>query len=156
MTEQKKHKINPLKVKCGDLMTLTHWVKVKNPSDFYHTLIVSDLDNDDLPEIHIRGKQLVENAFSADQFVEEENVTKTVAAEILVSSHNRPLTVCFKKQDGSERVIRGRLLKHEALLGRSMVEDLDTPKGDKRGRLRQVDHRTIHYLIVDGVKYLVK
>jgi len=34
-----------------------------------------------------------------------------------------------------------------------MVEDLEV-KGVNR--LRQVDHRTIKYLIVDGVKYMVK
>ena len=40
------------------------------------------------------------------------------------------------------------------LLGRSLCEDLDLPEG--RNRLREVDHRTIKYLIVDGVKYVVK
>jgi len=39
-------------------------------------------------------------------------------------------------------------------LGRSMVEDLES--SDKKNRMRQVDHRTIKWLIVDGVKYVVK
>ena len=58
------------------------------------------------------------------------------------------------KQDGTERTLRGKLVKPEPLLGRSMVEDLDSD--DKKNRLRQVDHRTINWLVVDGVKYTVK
>jgi hypothetical protein len=80
-------------------------------------------------------------------------VTMTRAAEILITSFNRPLTVRFVKKQGGERVLRGRLLRPEPLLGRSYVEDLDA-KGDSRIRL--VDHRTIKCLIVDGVKYTVK
>jgi hypothetical protein len=96
---------------------------------------------------------LIERGFSADQFQEEVQTTKTRAAEILISSHNRPLTVCFEKSDGSERVLRGKLVTPEPLLGRSMMEDFDIKTGN---RLRLVDHRTIRYLIVEGTKYSVK
>ena len=45
-------------------------------------------------------------------------------------------------------MLRGRFIKHEELFGRSMVEDLDkTDKGDK---IKQVNDRTLLWLIVDG------
>ena len=74
-------------------------------------------------------------------------------AELLINARNIPFTVCFEKQNGEERVLRGRLISHEALLGRSSVEDLDLPAGD---RTRLVDHRTLKFLILNGVKYVLK
>jgi hypothetical protein len=153
MTDRKTNPVAPSKVKMGDMMAFTYYVKVRSVHQNGDELVVEDLDNKNTP-ISIRGKDLVERAFSADQYSEEEKVGKTRAAEILVSSHNRPLTVSFMKQDGTERVLKGRLVKPEPLLGRSMVEDLE--KMDSKDRVRQVDHRTLNFLIVDGVKYVVK
>lgn len=150
--DRKVHPVKPDKVKPGDVMALVYFVKVVNVSEISgNRLIVADVDNENVFEVN--GAPLVERSFSADQFEEEIKVTKTKAAEILISSPNRPLTVCFEKQDGSERVLRGRLISHEALLGRSMVEDLDQ---DGKDRLRLVDHRTIRFLVVDGIKFVVK
>ena len=145
-----KNKVNASKIKVDDIMSFVYYTKVKSVNG--DTVIVCDLD-DDNKEISISGKELLEKSFSADQFEKEENVSKTRAAEILVHSANKPLTVNFLKSDGEERTLRGRLVKPEPLLGRSMVEDLDL-KSDHR--LRQVDHRTIRYLIVDGIRYNVK
>lgn len=110
-------------------------------------------DADGMGAFSVNGQELIDRAFSADQYVTEERVTMTQAAEILISSYNRPLTVCFTKQGGEQRVLRGRLIKPEPLLGRSSVEDLDVKDGH---RIRLVDHRTIQYLIVNGKKYVVK
>lgn len=154
MYERKIHKVNASSVKSGDLMSLVYYVKVKAVDPARHELIVEDLDNGGA-EIMLRGKELIETSHSADQHLEEEKVSKTQAAEILVHSINRPLTVSFLKADGTERIIRGRLVKPEPLLGRSMVEDLDIPSAEIN-RLRQVDHRTINWLVVEGVKYVVK
>jgi hypothetical protein len=145
-----KNKINSEKIKVDDIMSFVYYTKVK--SVVGEMIVVQDLDDGD-KEIAITGKELLEKSFSADQHEREENVSKTRAAEILVHSPNRPLTVCFLKAEGEERVLRGRLVKPEPLLGRSMVEDLDL-KTDHR--LRQVDHRTIKWLVVDAVKYTVK
>jgi hypothetical protein len=113
-------------------------------------------------DINVNGRSLIENAFSADQYEEERRVTMTRAAEVLVASHNRPLTVCFVKQgskktgEGARRRARAARPpgRSERLLGRSLCEDLDLPEG--QSRLREVDHRTIKYLIVDGIRYVVK
>lgn len=149
-----QYKVKAEKIETGDLMAFIYWTRVRKitGNGSSQVLEVEDLDNGNDP-IRIHSKELIEKSFSADQFYKEEKVNKTRAAEVLVHSVNRPFTVSFQKTDGEERVLRGRLVKPEPLLGRSMVEDLDV-KGVNR--LRQVDHRTINYLIVDGVKYTVK
>ena len=153
MTELKEHHpVEPGKVKVGDLMAFTTWARVERIAPGGNRLEIRDLDRSFA--IVVDGSDLVRAACSADQHAVEKPVTRTQAAEILISSHNRPLTVVFLKSDGSLRTLRGRLVKHEALLGRSMVEDLDI--ADTKNRLRQVDHRTIAWLICDGIKYTVK
>lgn len=155
MKDRKVNKVVPSKVSNNDLMAFVNYVKVKQVLDGGEELIVTDLDHNKR-DIKITGRDLIENSLSADQFVEIEKVTKTEAAEILISLHNRPFTVSFNKADKSERLLRGRLIKHEALLGRSMVEDLDEPLDNPKGRIRQVDHREIRWLVVEGIKYVVK
>lgn len=150
-TEKTRHPVDMGRINNNDLMAFVYYATVSNSGG--DTLEVKNVD--DGMDFNVRGQQLIERSFSADQFHEEVKTTKTVAAEILVSSFNRPLTVCFEKQSGEKRVLRGRLITPEPLLGRSMVEDLDLSHRDKH-RLRLVDHRTIEYLIVDGVKYVVK
>lgn len=152
MTDRKKNKVNPTQVKVGDLMAFTYYAKVEQVDAGGTRLTVSDLDSG-MSKITVDGKELVENALSADFFAEEEKVSMTHAAEMLVSSYGRPFTVCFEKATGEERVLRGRLIAPEPLLGRSRVEDLEAPK-DKRTRL--IDHRTILWLILEGVKYIVR
>ena len=156
--ERTVHKVVAKDVNKGDMMAFIYYGIVKDhvTSSNGHSLSVSDVDNN--REMGVNGTDLIESSFSADQFHEEVKVSKTKAAELLVSSPNRPLKVSFNKLDGTERVLRGRLIQPEPLLGRSMVEDLDiaTLKDATKSRLRQVDHRTINWLIVDGVKYVVK
>lgn len=152
MFDRKKNKIQCDTIKTGDLMAITYYVRVQAATNHGEHLQVVDLDHSKCG-IEVRGAQIIENALSADQFYDTEKVNKTTAAELLLGSVNRPFTVCFEKSDGTDRTLRGRLIKPEPLLGRSMVEDLDS-KDDNR--LRQVDHRTIKFLIVDGVKYIVK
>lgn len=148
--DRKTHPVRIADVKKDDLMAFVYFAKVTAKQG--ENLSVKNMDDE--MDFGVHGKALVERGFSADQYQEEQKVTKTQAAEILVSSYNRPFTVCFEKQDGGDRTLRGRLVHPEPLLGRSMVEDLDIDP--KQHRLRQVDHRTIQYIIVEGVKYIVK
>jgi hypothetical protein len=151
--ETKVNPVEPANVKVGDLMAFVYYTRVKNSDTRQEKLVVEDVYNG--KEFSVFGNQLISSSFSADQFSEEIKVTKTKAAEILVGSVNRPFSVSFDKADGSERVLRGKLVAPEPLLGRSMVEDLDLAASEKN-RLRQVDHRTINWIIVEGVKYTVK
>ena len=130
------------------LMAFVYYVKVKSIKD--EMMVVENVDEQQ--EFTVTGKSLIENALSADCYEQEIKESKTRVAEMLVHSTNLPLTVCFDKADGQERVLRGRLIRPEPLLGRSMVEDLDL---NEEHRIRQVDHRTLKWLIVNNIKYIV-
>jgi len=150
MSERTIHKVNPVQIKGNDLMAFITYGKVKAVDADGLRLIVTDILG---KEISIKGKDLIENSLSADQYQEEQKISKTKAEEIFIASGNKPLTVAFLKADGTERVLRGRLIG-PGPLGRSMVEDLDID--DPKDRIRQVDNRNIIFLIVDGIKYVVK
>jgi len=132
----------------GDLMLFGYWAQVIEPGQT--KTLVQDVNTKE--KFEIKGRPLIDAAFSADAYSVTEQVTRTKIAEKLVNSPNRPLTVKFKKQDGTERTIRGRFLSSEHILGRSYIEDMDLDKE----RTRLVDHRTISELIVDNVKYVAK
>jgi len=151
--ERKTHKVKAGDVKTGDLMAFIYYAKVNRTVDGGNQLQVTGVGAGAPANFEVNGQALVENSFSADQFHETVKITMTKAAELLISSHNRPLTVVFTKKDNTERRLRGRLLDAEPLLGRSYVEDLEVKDGSP---VRLVDHRTIKMLIVDGVKYEVK
>ena len=116
---------------------------------------------------------------SADVYATEEKLALTKVAEALNSANSKCFTVCFntkideklatdklsnaKADDfknaknlakdlltGKETTIVGRLSNSDNKLGRSLVVDLSS-KG-----YRQVDHRTINWLIINNVKYSVK
>lgn len=150
MNERKNNNVKSVNVKKDDLMAFIYFAKVKKNANGEH-LEVFDIDRES--DFSVTGKDLIEAGTSADYFAEEEKISKTKLAEILIHSPNKPFTVCFDKTNGSERVLRGRLIAPEPLLGRSTVEDLDVTG---KNRLRLVDHRTLKWMVVDGVKYVVK
>ncbi|MTF38353.1 hypothetical protein [Cyanobacterium aponinum] len=55
---------------------------------------------------------------------------------------------------GEERTLIGYLLEINNEMGRSSAIDLEIERG--KNRLRQIDHRTINYLIFKNTKYIVK
>ena len=60
---------------------------------------------------------------------------------------------------GEERILIGYLVKVETGFGRSTVIDLEAERGNNPewdGRIRQVDHRTLQFLICKNVKYTIK
>lgn len=138
-------------IKVGDLMSITYYFKVTGKKD--NAISCVDATNSKM-SFDITGNELIETCTSADQFTTESRVTMTTAAERLISTHGEPFTVCFTKQEGGDRVLRGRLIAPETVLGRSKVEDLDLPPTENRMRL--VDHRTIKWLVVGGKKYVVR
>jgi hypothetical protein len=133
----------------NDLMAFVHYGVVTRTH--YNGLYVKDVDHGH--EFMVQGKTLIDKAYSADEYNQTQNCSKTEAAELLVQAGIRPFTVVFVKSNGKERTLRGRLVRPEPLLGRSMVEDLDLQNQE---RVRQVDHRTIKSLVINKVKYVVK
>jgi hypothetical protein len=57
---------------------------------------------------------------------------------------------------GELRVMKGRHYGEVDDLGRVKFIDMELPKSDAASRIRQVDPRTIQYIIVGGVKYTLK
>lgn len=153
--ERRFNKVVAHKVAKTDLMALTYYVKVKSVNSAGESIQVEGVD-EGVGEFSVNGRALIENSTSADQFAETVTLSKTKICEISISSYHRPFTVCFDKQDGSERILIGRLIAPEPIFGRSRVEDLDLEKTDKEDRMRLVTHLTVKWLIVDGVKYIVK
>lgn len=132
----------------NEIVALTTYGKIVVESDNF--LTVQDLDTG--VTFNIQGEDLIERLTSADGFGSEKSLPKTDIASLLINAWNQPFTVEYMKKDNTKRVLRGRLIKPEPLLGRSLVEDLD--KEGERARL--VDHRTITSLILNGVKYTVR
>ncbi len=152
---RKSNPVMPTEVKKDHLMAFIYWVKVESVACNGEDLSILDVVGS-AGKIRVQGQSLVAGSLSADQYKETVKVSKTQLAQLLVDSSNRPFTIVFEKQDKTNRTLRGRLISHEALLGRSMVEDLDLPLNEKGGRVRLVDHRTLKSLVVDGVKYELK
>jgi hypothetical protein len=155
--QQKEAPIKPSSVKVGDYMMVYHFVKVEEIEDKGASLLVRNIDTG--LNFGVNGAGLVERLYSADSFVEEIKTSRTNIVKILKESYNIPFKVCFDKEPEKktgivrERVLRGRLIG-PGEFGRSMVEDIDVPKEEYNVRL--VDHRTIKWLIVKGIKYIVK
>ncbi|WP_373480636.1 hypothetical protein [Geminocystis sp.] len=63
-------------------------------------------------------------------------------------------TISKELNKGEERTLIGYLLEINNEMGRSSAIDLEIERG--KNRLRQIDHRTINYLIFKNTKYLVK
>lgn len=151
VAEKETVKLDARKVKSNDVMAITYFVRTLRVENGGQKVLMEDLDSGQ--KFWLEGKDLLERSTSADQVLTEKKVTKTEAAELVVSAHNVPFTVCFDKVDGTERVMRCRLVSPEPLLGRSHVVDLDITE---KHNLRQVDHRSIKWLILNTVKYVVK
>lgn len=156
MTEQQvQQAIKPADVEAGDVMAFVYYATVKRSDNRGINLTVTDLDRGN--DFTVNGHELVAAAFSADQYVEEKKITQSDLIDILMQSYHVPFTVCFDKDDGKERTLRGRLIRPDHRRGRSHVEDLDIKDSDKRGgRDRQVNHRGLKWMIVQGVKYTAK
>jgi len=140
-------------IKAGDLVSTTRFLKVNRRKTVTDRPVLEVTDVHNGLDFEIRGQDLVNQLDTANDFDTTEQISKTDLAKKLTESYNVVFSVCFDKANGEERILRGRLMKPEPLLGRSHCEDLEIEDGHK---LRLVDHRTLKWMIVNGVKYTVK
>lgn len=122
--------------------------------------------------------------YSADHYANEEKSNMTDLAKILEEARDSIFTVVFTKKLSKEQIkneigkynkakmaepsvvnelvktlqgetvtIVGRLVDSEPKLGRSLVVDLNA---GVKNNLRQVDHRTIKYIIFQNTRYSLK
>lgn len=128
---------------------------------------------------------LIQKMDSADHFEFEIPMARGELVEMLESTRDTIFTICFRKKvqpknvseilknealgvigdlkkskkltkkllEGDECVITGKMINLEPKLGRSLIEDLTRPKGSN---LRQVDHRTIEWLIFKNRRFILK
>lgn len=139
------------KFSVNDVVALTHYVKI-NSVNSDGSLEVSDLEHKNL-NFKIKGDDILNSMNSANYYTKTEKVSQTELAQKLSEAYGKPFTVKFTKADKTERVLVGKLLSHEPLMGRCHVHDFEVSTGSP---LRLVDNRNIINLIVDGVKYEVK
>jgi len=139
-----------LKIKENDIVCEMGYYKISKVSE--DAITVLDLGGQKEYECPLDYFEEIGNVWSADEFNHEEKCPITHVVEKLMGAGIRPFTVTFLKGDGVDRSLRGHFIKSEPILGRSIVIDLDLPTNN----IRQVDHRSISSLILDGVKYVVK
>ena len=89
----------------------------------------------------------------------QEKLLQAIQSDKSNSFSEAEIIKAFKKAsktllEGEETTLIGYLSKVEPKVGRSTVIDLELPQ-DKY-RIRQVDHRTINWLILKNIKYTVK
>ncbi len=142
-------------IKVDDIIQVTHYIKVTAVTTKQGEYIVtgSDLDEDSLKTMHVQSNKLVSRCRTADLYEREEEMSQSDIIDKLMAAYNNVFTVQYTKKDGSLRELRGRLISYDGRRGYSLVEDLDNEKDD---RIRQVDHRTLSYLIIDNVKYVAR
>jgi hypothetical protein len=153
MNEDKKfNELDTAGIKAGDVMAFHFYVKVESvgtSSDGSKQLNVINLENGQ--RFSVTGEPLIKKGFSGNWFGEEITLSRTKIIGILKDSLNRPIQIKFVKKDGSDRTMICRFLETNDT-GYAQVEELD---GDKL-QLKQVDLRTMEWIIVDGTKYVVK
>lgn len=138
-------------IKEGEFLSVTEYYKVVSKRKD-SVLVV----NQHGQEIEITGLDLIESFNSAGQYVETKVVGKHEMISALHDAKDTVFTVNFVKANGEERTLIGHLKSIEAHLGRTNVVDLEVPVGDKTLGLRQIDNRTINWLVLDNIKYVTK
>ena len=99
-------------------------------------------------------------AYKAEKEAAIEKITNAKVAEVPALLNELIENPISKVIAGELRVMKGRHYGGMDDLGRIHFVDMELPKGtDAKGgdtRMRQVDPRTIQYVIVDNVKYTLK
>jgi hypothetical protein len=156
--ERERLSVECAKIKTGDIMAFVYYGRVSDATLNGRHLRLDGVGPGAPAGFAVEGDTLIVNSYSADQVHKEVKTTMTKVASYILDAGIRPFTVCFVKMGGEERTMRCRLLGNdsETVLGRVMVVDLDkgATSADK-AEIRQVDLRTVKWLILDGVKYVV-
>ena len=158
----------------GEYLSTTMYVRILGKTA--NGLEVEDSNG---AKFEIRGKDLIENTFaSAKQYGSTKKVSMTELAEIIENVGDTVFTVNFNKKTkpadvakalkgktlttknvetamvGEERTLVGYRLGTEPKLGRTSVYDLEA--ANQGFAARQVDHRTINWIVWNGTKYQLK
>jgi len=134
-------------LKAGERVSMTDYFTVKSVHE--DAIVVEDSTGQ---EITFEGKALVENKLiSNSQYNETIKCGKHELVDILNNAKDKIFTVAFTKANGDERILTGHLFSVEPNLGRTNVIDLEVAHGSHNHR--QVDNRTISWLVLDNIRY---
>ena len=179
MTSTKKTDSNKLKI--GDRLSETQYYKIMSIED---TKIC--VSNERGFTFNIGKNIVEEGMYTSNQYDKEVKMSRTDIVNIFENAKDNIFTINFNKLPteksvieklskvqisslgsnkelkklskqlmlGEERTIVGYLIHTEPKMGRTSVVDLEIDP--KKYRLRLVDHRTINWLILKNVKYVVK
>ena len=137
----------------GEFVQLIHNCEVTGV-DGANCLFVRDIDRN--MEFQINGRELVRSVNRSAHFDSEKKLNKTELLQKLRSTRGMIFSCLFKKVDGSDRLIEGIYAGPDEGFGRSYVLDLEKLREGDNNPMRLLDHRTIQYIILDGVKYYLK
>lgn len=168
----------PEELQPGDVVSSVAYFTVKkvDPKEDFVRVV-----GEDGKDVRI-SKSIVEGYDSSSQFDREEAVTRTQMVEHLAQARDSVFSVAFQKQPtakdvadaaattdpkarakkvreamkGKRRVLQGYTVQQETGMGRTTVIDMDAGGVNKQARTRQIDHRTLEYLILRNVKYIIK
>lgn len=149
--EKKASKMNFKDIQRNDRLSGTYYLDVLSVDKAGGIITVQDQNGQ---KFDIRGKGLIEQTlYSGNKYEKEEKISRTEAVNILRNAGDTVFTVRFEKQDGKMRDLTGHLINSENEFGRSNVIDLNITSGHNQ---RQIDHRTISWIVFKNVKYTVK
>ena len=146
------NELDPKCVKPGDIIAFHLYTKVEkvepNASGDLQ-IVVKNLEQDQM--FTVTGEPLIQKGFSGNFVGEEIKLSRTKIIGILKDSPNKPIQIQFTKKDGTDRNMICRFLGTSDT-GYAQVEELV----ETGPQLRQVDLRTMEWMIVEGTKYVVK
>jgi len=145
------NELDPTKVKKGDVVAFHFYTiveEVKN-KDGDLCLVVKNIEQDQM--FTVQGEPLIQKGFSGNFVEEEVTLSRTKIIGILKDSPNKPIQIQFVKKDGSDRNMICRFLATNDT-GYAQVEELV----ETGPQMRQVDLRTMEWIVVEGTKYVVK
>lgn len=144
------HRPIGFKVQPNEILNLNHFYKVLEHKVTHAGPVVVVQSTSDPSQVVEVSESLIDQQFySSDYYAEEVEIPLTEAEKILLGAGENIFSVGFTKLDNSERTLRG-YLTGSISLGRAQVIDAEL------NQVRQVDLRTLNFLIYKGVRYVVK
>lgn len=95
-------------------------------------------------------------AYEAEKAAKIAEIQNARVADVPALLSNLIENPIHKHIPGDLRIMKGRHYGHVDELGRVQFVDMELPNTDAAARIRQVDPRTILYVIVNNVKYSLK
>lgn len=140
------------KLKEGDILSYTQYFVYTGQA--LGKILTRDQDG---IEIGISNNIVERGVKNGSQYTGEKKVSRTELINLLGKVGDSVFTANFDKISGENRTITARMVNIENGFGRSNVIDLEIALNDREAHaMRQIDHRSLHWIIFDGTRYIKK